>query len=44
MANRYGDYDMNNFYFELKTFLENHKYSELLQIISDIVKEQEDDE
>ena len=44
MANRYGDYDMNNFYFELKAFLENHKYSELLQIISDIVKEQEDDE
>ena len=42
----YGDshYEMNNLYDELKNFLEEHPISELLQIVTDVVRyEKEDD-
>lgn len=42
----YGDsnYEMNDLYDELKNFLEDHPISEILQIVTDVVRyEKEDD-
>ena len=37
----YDDRDKNNIYDEIRSFLEDHPMSELLQIVADVVEEVE---